>query len=262
VDRLKKIVIILPTYNERENVGEMILTLEKSIFPKIDNYNMSILIVDDNSPDGTKDIVYDMMKNYKNLEISVGEKQGLGSAFNRGIDYAIEKMNADAVIKMDADFQHNPEYIFDLIRKYDEGYFYIIGTRFSNGGKFPKELGLYRKILSKYGGLFTRIILFFPHINIVTDASSGLKLVDVENVLKKVDFHTISSGFYYTTQLLYQAITIGIKVAEIPIDFGIRKYGKTKMPFSNAPKTLKAMIRLRVSRDELKKRLEGLNKET
>ena len=100
--------------------------------------------------------------------------------------------------------------------------------------------------------------MFFPHINIVTDASSGLKLVDVENVLKKVDFHSISSGFYYTTQLLYQAIMIGVKVAEIPIDFGIRKYGKTKMPFSNAPGTLKAMIKLRLNRDKLKKRLKFL----
>ena len=259
---MKTIVVILPTYNEIENIGEMIEVLENSIFPKINNYSMSILVVDDNSPDGTKDIVYNKMKDYKNLEISIGEKQGLGAAFNRGIDYAIEKMNASAVIKMDTDFQHNPEYIFDLIKKYDEGYFYIIGTRFSNGGKFPKELGIYRKILSKYGGLFTRIILFFPHINIVTDASSGLKLVDVENVLKKVDFHTISSGFYYTTQLLYQAITIGSKIAEIPIDFGIRKYGKTKMPFSNAPGTLKAMIRLRLNRNKLKKSLEELNKET
>ena len=255
---MKNIVVILPTYNEIENIGEMVEVLETSIFPKIDNYNMSILVVDDNSPDGTKDVVYNKMKNYKNLEITVGEKQGLGAAFNRGIDYAMEKMNASAVIKMDADFQHDPEYIFDLIKKYDEGYFYIIGTRFSNGGKFPKELGIYRKILSKYGGLFTRIILFSPHINIVTDASSGLKLVDVENVLKKVDFHSISSGFYYTTQLLYQAIIIGVKVAEIPIDFGIRKYGKTKMPFSNAPGTLKAMIKLRLNRNKLKKRLQFL----
>jgi dolichol-phosphate mannosyltransferase len=260
MDWMKKVVIILPTYNERENISEMIEVLENNIFPKINNYIMSILVVDDNSPDGTKEIVYNKMDIYKNLEISIGEKLGLGAAFNRGIDYAIEKMNANVVIKMDADFQHDPKYIFDLIKKYDAGYYYVIGTRFSNGGRFPEKLGLYRKILSKYGGLFTRIILFSPHINSVTDASSGLKLVDVENVLKKVDFHSISSGFYYTTQLLYQAILIGIKVAEIPIDFGIRKFGQTKMPFSNAPGTLKAMIKLRLNSKKLKKRLNELNK--
>lgn len=153
-------------------------------------------------------------------------------------------------------FSHDPKYIFDLVKKYSEGYKYIIGTRFSSGGRFPKELGLYRRILSKYGGLLTRMILFSPHINIVTDVSSGLKLVDVEEVLKKVDFHSISSGFYYTTQLLYQAVIIGIKVAEIPIEFGIRKKGKTKMPFSNVPETLKAMILLRLNKNKIKRRLE------
>lgn len=256
---MKKIVVILPTYNEKENIGTIIEVLENDVFSKIHDYIMSILVVDDNSPDGTKDIVYSKMGIYKNLEISIGEKRGLGAAFNRGIDYAIEKMNSDIVIKMDADFQHDPRYIFDLIKKYDEGYYYVIGTRFSNGGRFPEKLGLYRKILSKYGGLFTRIILFFPHINIITDASSGLKLVDVKNVLKKVDFYSISSGFYYTTQLLYQAVLAGVKIAEIPIDFGVRKFGQTKMPFSNAPRTLRAMIKLRLSSRKLKKRLEELN---
>lgn len=262
VDFMKNIVVILPTYNEKENIGDMIEVLENDIFPRINNHEMSILVVDDNSPDGTKEVVKEKMNKYKNLDLSVGEKEGLGEAFNRGIDYAMSKMNADAVIKMDADFQHYPKYIFDLVKKYSEGYKYIIGTRFSSGGRFPKELGLYRRILSKYGGLLTRIILFSPHINIVTDVSSGLKLVDVEEVLKRVDFHSISSGFYYTTQLLYQAVIIGIKVAEIPIEFGIRKKGKTKMPFSNVPETLKAMIRLRLNRNKLKKRLEKLNKET
>lgn len=102
---MKKIVVVLPTYNEKENIGEMIEVLENDIFPRINNHEMSILVVDDNSPDGTKEVVKEKMNKYKNLELSVGEKEGLGKAFNRGIDYVMAKMNADAVIKMDADFQ-------------------------------------------------------------------------------------------------------------------------------------------------------------
>lgn len=243
---MEKIIIIIPTYNEKENIGEMIEVLENKIFPKIKEYEMHILVVDDNSPDGTSKIVKDKMEIYKNLRLSVDEKNGLGNAYKRGIDFSIKEMGADAVIKMDGDFQHNPDYVLDLIEKYRTGYEYVIGSRFTKGGYIPREWGLYRKLLSKYGGLCTRIILFFPKIGIVSDVSSGLTLASVKNVLKKIDFLKVSSGFYYTTQLIYQVIRMGIKLAEVPIGFEIRKKGKTKMPFSNIPKTLIAMIRLRL----------------
>ncbi|MHB1377035.1 MAG: glycosyltransferase [Candidatus Humimicrobiaceae bacterium] len=243
---MEKITVIIPTYNEKDNIGKMIDVLEKEIFPKIINYEMSILIVDDNSPDGTSDIVKEKQNKFKNIYLSIGEKKGLGSAFNRGIQYAINNLFADAIIKMDSDFQHDPKYILDLVKKYNEGFDYVIGSRFINGGSFPKELGAYRRILSKYGGLCTRIILFFPKINTIHDVSSGLKLMNVKNVLNRIDFLSISSGFYYTTQLLYKAIKLGIKIVEIPIEFKLRESGKTKMPFSNIPGTLKAMILLRL----------------
>ncbi|NQT66641.1 MAG: glycosyltransferase [Actinobacteria bacterium] len=243
---MERIVIIIPTYNEEGNIGEMIEVLEKEIFPRIEDYNMSILIVDDNSPDGTAKIVKNKMNKYNNIMISMGMKRGLGMAFKRGVRFAINKMKADAIIKMDADFQHDPKHILDLVKKYNEGSDYIIGSRFLKGGSTPDNWGFYRRFLSKYGGLCTRIILFFPHINIISDVSSGLKLMSVRNVLNKVDLSKISSGFYYTTQLIYQAVNLGIKITEIPIKFKVREKGKTKMPFSNIPLTLKTMILLRL----------------
>jgi dolichol-phosphate mannosyltransferase len=246
----KKIVVMLPTYNEKENIGKMIEILENEIFSKIKKFDMSILVVDDNSPDGTSNVVREKMNNYKNIMISSDKKKGLGEAFIRGVRYATNEMKADAVIKMDADFQHDPKYVLDLINKYDEGYDYIVGSRFIKGGKVPNNWNICRKFISKYGGLCTRIILFFPNINIIKDVSSGLKLLSVKNVLDKLDFSKISSGFYYTTQLIYQAISLGIKVTEIPIEFKIREKGKTKMPFSNIPMTLKTMILLRLSRNK------------
>ncbi len=248
---MKKITVILPTYNEKENICEMIDILENDIFPQVENYLMSILVVDDNSPDGTAQFVRNYMKKYKNLEITVDEKKGLGIAYKRGVEYAIKNMNADLVLKMDSDFQHNPKYIIDLIKKYNEGYNYAIGSRFCKGGSLPKNLGLYRRFLSKYGGLCTRLILFYPKINIISDASSGLTLTNV-NVLSKIDFSKVSSGFYYATQMLYQVVKLGIEIGEIPIELDIRTKGKTKMPFSNIPKTLVTMIALRLSNNKRK----------
>ena len=257
----EKIIVMLPTYNEKENIGKMIEILENEVFPEIKKQKMSILNVDDNSPDGTSDIVAEKMKKYGNIRICSDKKKGLGEAFIRGVRFAINEMGATAIIKMDADFQHDPKYVLDLVNKYNEGNDYIIGSRFAEGGEIPNNWGFYRKFLSKYGGLCTRIILFFPHINIITDVSSGLKLMSVENVLNKVDLSKISSGFYYTTQLIYQALNLGIKITEIPIKFKLREKGKTKMSFSNIPLTLKTMILLRFSGSKKLKKLENYLKD-
>ena len=244
---MNKVVVIIPTYNEKENIGRMIDVLEGEIFPKIKNNQMEILVVDDKSPDGTAEVVRQKMKNFKNITLSLGDKQGLGAAYKRGMQYAMEKMKADAVIEFDADFQHDPKHIIDLVKKFDEGYDYVIGSRFVEGGSIPQEWDFYRKFLTKYGGLFSRIVLFFPNINKVKDVSTGLKLTRVKNVLDKVDFNKIANGFYYKTQMLYQIVNLGAKVIEIPLQFKLREKGETKMGFSNAIGTFKAVIILRLT---------------
>lgn len=107
---MSKIVIIIPTYNEKENAGRMIDVLEEEIFPKIKDNQMEILVVDDKSPDGTADVVRQKMKEFKNIALSLGDKEGLGAAYKRGMKYAMEKLGADAVIEMDCDFQPSPKY--------------------------------------------------------------------------------------------------------------------------------------------------------
>lgn len=243
-----KVVVIIPTYNEKENIERMIDVLEEEIFPKIKSHQMEILVVDDKSPDGTAEVVREKMKRYSNITLSLGEKQGLGAAYKRGMKYAMANMGAEAVIEFDADFQHDPKYIIDLLKKIDEGYDYVIGSRFVKGGSIPKGWSFYRKFLTKYGGLFSRFVLFFPNINRVRDVTTGLKLTRVKNVLDKVDFSKISSpGFYYKTQMLYQIVNMGAKVVEIPIHFKLREKGETKMSFSNVVGTFWAMIVLRLS---------------
>ena len=242
-----KIVVIIPTYNEKENIGRMIDVLEEDIFPKIKNNQMEILVVDDKSPDGTAEIVRDKMKKFKNIILDLGNKQGLGAAYKRGMKYAMEKMKADAVIEFDADFQHDPKYIIDLVQKFDEGYDYVIGSRFVKGGSYPKQWDFYRKFLTKYGGLFSRIVLFFPNINKVKDVTTGLKLTRVKNVLDKVDFSKIANDFCYKTQILYQVVSMGAKVTEIPLQFKLREKGETKMGFDTVIVTFKAIILLRLT---------------
>src|SRR3972149_9156106 len=124
---MDKIVIVMPTYNEAENVGRMIDELFEKEFPQIKNAEMHLLIVDDNSPDGTGKIVEEGRQKYPNLHLLTGEKQGLGWAYIRGFKYAMEKGNADAVMEMDADFQHPPRFVKDMVMAYLDGAEYVIG---------------------------------------------------------------------------------------------------------------------------------------
>ena len=244
---MSKIVIIIPTYNEKENAGRMVDVLEEEIFPKIKDNQMEILVVDDKSPDGTAGVVRQKMKEFKNIALSLGDKEGLGAAYKRGMQYAMEKMGAEAVIEFDADFQHDPKYIIDLVDKFNEGYDYVIGSRFIKGGSYPQEWSFYRKFLTKYGGLFSRIVLFFPNINKVKDVSTGLKLTRVKNILEKVDFSKIANDFVYKTQILYQIVNMGAKVIEIPLQFKLRERGETKMGFETVIGTFRAIILLRLT---------------
>jgi dolichol-phosphate mannosyltransferase len=245
---MNKVVVIIPTYNEKENIGRMIDVLEDEIFPKIKNNQMEILVVDDKSPDGTAEIVREKMEKFKNITLDLGDKQGLGAAYKRGMKYAMEKMNADAVIEFDADFQHDPKYIIDLVNKFNDGYDYVIGSRFVKGGSIPEEWDFYRKFLTIVGSsLFSRTVLFFPKINKVRDVSTGLKLTKVKNVLDKVDFSKIANDFVYKTQILYQVVNMGAKVIEIPLQFKLREKGETKMGFNTVIGTFKAVIILRLT---------------
>ncbi|HUV42571.1 MAG TPA: glycosyltransferase [Patescibacteria group bacterium] len=241
-----KIVVIIPTYNEKENIAKMIEVLEKEVFPKIKKYEMSILVVDDHSPDGTAEVVKEKMKKYKNVELSLGKKEGLGAAYIRGMKQAMEKMEAVAVIEFDADFQHDPQYIIDLVKKFDQGYDHVIGSRFIKGGLIPKEWGLFRKILTTFGGLFSRIVLFFPKINIVKDTTTGLKLTRTRGVLDQIDFSRLSSGFFYKTQILYQLVQNKAKIVEIPLRFKVREIGRSKLSSKDVIVTLISVILLRL----------------
>jgi dolichol-phosphate mannosyltransferase len=236
-----KIVIIIPTYNERPNIEKMIPLLEEKIFPKIKHHNLFILIVDDNSPDSTGDAVKSFTHKWNNIELLSGEKNGLGAAYVRGMKYAMEKMNADAVMEFDSDFQHNPHDIPRMVEAMDKGADYVIGSRYIKGGSIPKGWGFDRKFLSVFGSLFIRIVWVNFSIH---DMTSGFKLTKT-SFLKRVDLdHLLSRNFSYKVQILHDIIQLKAKVKEVPIVFYERENGKSKINVRDQFESFYVVLRL------------------
>jgi len=238
-----KVVIVIPSYNERRSIGNTLERLDL-VIKKIKGHSVGVLVVDDNSPDGTATIVYDKAKKYKYIELITGEKKGLGAAYARGIPYAISKMKAEVVFEMDADGQHDPIYILDFLKKIDEGYDYVIGSRYVKGGSIPKEWGLHRKLLSFLGSLFARFMLKTSWIK---DYTSGYKASRVEGYLEKIDLNSlISPHFAYKIELLYKMLKMGAKTTEIPINFKGRDTDSSKSTFTDLMESFKVVFLLRL----------------
>ncbi|HVA96622.1 MAG TPA: glycosyltransferase [Candidatus Acidoferrales bacterium] len=236
-----KIVIIIPTYNEKANIEKMIPVLENDIFPKIKTHAMSILVVDDNSPDGTAERVKEFKKKWHNIELLTGEKQGLGAAYVRGMRYAMDTMHAEAVMEFDSDFQHSPDDIPRMVKAMDDGADYVIGSRYIPGGSIPKEWGIDRKILSVFGNLFTRIVWLNFKIH---DMTSGLKLTKTA-YLKRIDLDKLlSKNFAYKMQILHDVVRLHAKVKEIPIVFYEREIGKSKINVQDQFESFYVVLRL------------------
>ena len=221
-----KVVIIIPTYNEKGNIDRLVEILENDIFPKIKNHDMNILVADDNSPDGTSDEVKNLMKKYKNLDLNTGEKHGLGAAYVRAMTYAIEKMNAEVMFEMDADLSHDPEKIPDFLKKIDEGYDFVIGTRYSQGGSIPSNWGLSRKMFSVVGNLVVRFILLKFSIH---DWTGGFRAMRKEVFLREKSELTAFRGYTFQVSFLNKVVKDGYKVAEVPIHFTDRTLGRSKI---------------------------------
>ena len=234
-----RIVVVIPTFNEKENTQKMIDVLAEE-FAKIKNQQMLLLYVDGNSPDGTAEVVREKMKEYSWLHLLVEEKkEGLGRAYAKGFMYAMDKLQADYVMEFDADFQHRPDEIKKLVAKIDEGYEYIIGSRYIPGGSIPKEWGFSRKFLSVIGNLIARVGLLLPKVH---DLTTGFKLTKT-SVMKKIDLdHLYSNSFAYKVQIVGQAIQGGAKWVEVPITFMARAKGESKIIKNEMVETLKVIF--------------------
>ncbi|MFC1711813.1 glycosyltransferase [Patescibacteria group bacterium] len=238
-----KAIIIIPTYNEKENIGALIESLQE-VFPKVPKeYEMGILVVDDTSPDGTADLVRNKMKKYKNLHLFVNaEKKGLGAAYIKGMQYAMEKLSADLVFEFDADGSHQPKYIPGMLEEISKGADAVVGSRYVPGGSMPDDWGIDRKVISFFGNFIARSVLFTFQYK---DMTSGFR-VSKTSFLKRIDLdNLLSKQFAYKLHVYYALHKLKAKIVEFPIDFIDRAKGKTKFPKNNIIDSLRVVFTLR-----------------
>lgn len=224
-----KIVIIIPTYNEKENIGRLIQALQQQ-FQRIPAHHMNILVVDDSSPDGTEEVVRQEMDHYQNVYLIIGEKAGLGAAYIRGMRHALSVLEADAVFEMDADFSHKPEDVPRMVAALDEGNDFIIGSRYVRGGSIPGEWGFFRRMNSLYGNLVARYLAGMAGIK---DCTAGFRAIR-SSILKETDFNQLKvQGYAFQIALLHAAVLNGAVVKEIPVEFVDRAQGESKLGLSD-----------------------------
>ena len=219
---MNDILIIIPTYNESESIINVIKLIE------VDVYNSDILIVDDNSPDNTSNIVkeYINKKNISNIKlICRNKKLGLGSAYIAGFKYALEK-GYKKVIQMDADLSHNPKDIPRLLNKSDQ-YELVIGSRYINGVRII-NWPISRLLLSYFANLYARKIIGIK----IYDITGGFKCIS-SKFLKKINLDKVKSeGYSFQIEINYLASINNCKIIEIPIIFTDRTVGDSKMSLS------------------------------
>ena len=213
-------LIIIPTYNEKENIEKII----RKVFSL--DFLFHILIVEDNSPDGTADIVKKMMQEFPErlfIEERKG-KLGLGTAYIHGFKWALQR-NYEYIFEMDADFSHNPD---DLLRLYDacanQGADLAIGSRYCNGVNVV-NWPMTRVLISYYGSAYVRIVTGIP----IRDTTAGFKCYK-KIVLENIDFSKIKHvGYGFQIEMKFNVYKLGFKVIEVPIIFTDRTEGTSKM---------------------------------
>ena len=213
--KVNETLIIIPTYNENENITKIVNLIFKN------NKDIDVLFVDDNSPDGTSDLI----KTFNDKRIHIIDrkfKMGLGSAYIAGFKWALIK-KYKYVIQMDADLSHDPSDISRLLKE-SSNFDLIIGSRYINGISIV-NWPLSRLILSYSANMYARIITGIP----IKDVTGGFKCFSI-NILKSIDLDEIKSeGYSFQIELNFLAWINNFKIKEIPIIFTDRKLGKSKM---------------------------------
>ena len=217
------ICVIIPTYNEIENLP---LIVERLRALPLDN--LSILVIDDNSPDGSGALADELAARY-NGQLSVmhrSGKLGLGTAYISGFKQALQ-MDVDYIAHMDADFSHEPEKLPDFVKAI-EGSDVVFGSRYAPGGSLDRNWPAWRKWLSNFGNNYARTILRMP----IKDLTGGFRLWRRATLAAMPWDRVRSNGYVFMVETAYLAFKLGFKIKEVPIYFAERTRGKSKMDIS------------------------------
>ncbi len=232
--------VILPTYNEAENVQILIPEIFKQS-DKISTHELHVLVVDDNSPDGTKDVIEKQMKIYPNLHLLTGEKKGLGEAYKRGMNHAITELKPDLIFQMDADLQHDPSLLPLFVTLSNYGFSLVIGSRFVPGGHIP-DFSLKRRMLSLLGNWLIRFFGGLPRFH---DCTSGYRCIKADLIPKCNLSYLSTRGYSFLSSLLCELLRNGATAVEIPITFPDRKFGDSKLSFRDQMEFLLNIVKIR-----------------
>lgn len=214
-----KITVVLPTYNEAENLPKLVSALFSLPL------DLSLLVVDDNSPDGTGQVAEGLSREHPGrLKIlHRAGKLGLRSAYLEGFAKAFET-GADVVVQMDADFSHDPAVLVEMARRI-ESCDVVIGSRYTKGGSLARRWPFWRKALSAFGNGYARTILHFP----LRDVTTGYRMWK-RRALEGIPLDRIrSNGYVFLVEMAYVAYLMGYDISEVPIHFSDRRWGKSKM---------------------------------
>lgn len=223
------VLVITPTYNEAKNIEKFIENIQK--------LNLDLLIIDDNSPDGTADIVKKFSSNFNSINLIVRDKKlGLGSAYRKGFKWA-EENNYKYVVEMDADFSHQFSDLQNLLDQRRPNRL-VIGSRYIPGGK-TEGWSLYRKALSKYANLFSRILKQTD----IKDMTSGFRVYSI-NALENSNYsQSKSDGYAFQIEMALKCINSGVEVIEVPITFVERELGTSKMNYQIIIEAIKYLFK-------------------
>jgi len=215
-----QITVVIPTYNEAENLPKLVLALFSLPLP-----DLRLLIVDDNSPDGTGQIADELVERHQD-RLSVMHrpgKMGLRTAYLSGFQIALEN-GAEAIAQMDADFSHDPATLTEMASRL-ESCDVVIGSRYVPGGRVDKRWPIWRKGLSAFGNLYARTILSLP----LRDVTTGFRLWRRENLLGMPLKRVRTNGYVFLVEMAYLAHCLEYQIGETPIYFADRRWGKSKM---------------------------------
>ncbi len=219
-----KICFVLPTYNEEENIENIIQQILKEEKNQ-SKHTFSILVVDDNSTDQTQTIVQHYISLNSKVHLVTGQKKGLGDAYKRGFKFALNDLKADLIFQMDSDGQHDTSLIPNFVSYIEEGKDVVIGSRFVEGGTTP-DFSFSRLLMSKVGNLLVRYV---GGVTQVKDCTSGYRAIRA-SYLKELDFSYLSTrGYSFQSSLICDLAWRGADISEIPIEFSSRQGGDSKL---------------------------------
>ncbi|MBU7010641.1 MAG: polyprenol monophosphomannose synthase [Theionarchaea archaeon] len=236
---MNKACVVIPTYNEAENIKPLLEELETA-FENVSDYEMHIVVADDTSPDSTADIVEHMAKTYDNIHLLLGEKEGMGAAYIRAFSQVLDSY--DVVITMDADFSHPPAMISDFLEKIDSGCDMVIGSRYIPGGGAP-DWPVKRRLISSLANVFARTV---AGVYTVHDCTSNYRAYRT-SILRKVPLRRLSNkGYAFVTTCLWEMYHQKAQICEIPLVFYDRQKGETKLGSSDITEFFLNCFRLRM----------------